>query len=130
MYVLCAVQRPRRPTSPGRGKNPFSAAASLAFDADGVLPPAATGATVKSMLGTHDGGATDLRAPPAPGSSLQERMGFVHWQLDQFTDGQLLLGKYKSLGSAARRQGGTSRIPLPSAPISQNPCLPPFRTAA
>lgn len=100
------MQRPGRPPSPGRGKNPFSSAASLAFDANGMPLPAGTGATVNSMLGTQDGGATVARAPPSPDSSLQERMGFVHWQLDQFTGNNLLLGKYKSLGPAARRQGG------------------------
>lgn len=107
------VQRPARPASPGRGKNPFSSAACLAYDANGMPLPAATGATVNSVLGTQDGGATVARTPPSPDSSLQERMGFVHWQLDQFTGSQLLLGKYKSLGPAARRQGGM----LPPTPV-------------
>lgn len=103
---IACVQRPARPASPGRGKNPFSSAACLAYDAHGMPLPAVTGATVNSLLGTQDGGATVARTPPSPDSSLQERMGFVHWQLDQFTGSQLLLGKYKSLGPAARRQGG------------------------
>lgn len=118
------VQRPARPASPGRGKNPFSSAACLAYDANGMPLPAATGATVNSALGTQDGGATVARTPPSPDSSLQERMGFVHWQLDQFTGSQLLLGKYKSLGPAARRQGGT----LPPAPPPLGP--PRFTLAA
>ena len=86
--------------------------------------PAATGATVNSLLGTQDGGATVARTPPSPDSSLQERMGFVHWQLDQFTGSQLLLGKYKSLGPAARRQGGASPPSLPRFGV-QCLCTPP-----
>lgn len=52
-------------------------------------------------------------APPGAGASTKERIAYVHWQLDQFDDKKLLLGRFQSLGPAARRQGGTPFLPLP-----------------
>lgn len=51
--------------------------------------------------------------PPGKGADAKERIAWVHWQLDQFdVEKKLLLGRFQSLGPAARRQGGALPLAL------------------